>query len=365
MAVPWRGPKPVAIVPVWNRQVDNETPDDFPNQVAARVFYDPRDTDGFDDSLQNYIQAVSYGQAMISGTVYPTVRAPDADVTGAAMDSLPAGHGFTHLLAVIPHAFGDNRRAYAWWDEDPRNGITSFARVALFENPTLTRRQSVGVWAMETLHMVTEFGDLYNVSPSMGSYDVMASAGASSHPCAHTKLAMGWVAASDVVRHRSGTRSYVLHAIGLRHPPPPERVSAVRIPARSGSRSFIVESRLEVDQYERGDGSGEGIPREGVIVYEVASELDVRLRTATALGSGQRYDNSAESFAVSVTAALPGGRRVSVSRTEDAQCQEIRQQIEGVLDQLSLTTDVEERKQLLIGLGLLRQRAQALGCGAA
>ena len=103
------------------------------------------------------------------------------------MDWLPSGHGYTHLLAVLPHAFGAHRDAWAWWDVDPRNGITASATVALFEDPNQTRRQSTGVWAMETLHMVTEFGDLYNGSPSTGAYDVMANAGASSHrarsPC--------------------------------------------------------------------------------------------------------------------------------------------------------------------------------------
>jgi hypothetical protein len=364
MAVPWTGARRIAVVPVWNQLVDARPDDDFGYQVASRVFYDPQGPDGIDDSLQNYIQAVSYGQASIGGSVFPTVRSPGADVTGAAMDSLPSGHGYTHLLAVLPHAFGAHRGAWAWWDIDPRNGITAFARVALFEDPSQTRRQSTGVWAMETLHSVTEFGDLYNVSPSMGAYDVMANAGASSHPCAHTKSAMGWVSSANIARHQSGTRTYELHAIGLRQPPPPGRVTAVRIPARSGTRSFLVEARLEVDQYERRDVSGDGIPGEGVIVYEVASLLDVRLRTGIALGAGQRYDNSAEGFSVSVTGAVPGGRRVSISRAEDAQCEEIREQIDLLLDMIRDERDIEERKRLLMALGQLRQRARALGCGS-
>jgi hypothetical protein len=81
-------------------------------------------------------------------------------------------------------------------------------------------RQPVGTWAM-TLHMVTEFGDLYNVTPNLGRYDVMANNNASSHPSAHTKSAMGWISPSGIVRHGTGTSSYVLHAIGPRQPPPP------------------------------------------------------------------------------------------------------------------------------------------------
>jgi hypothetical protein len=106
--------------------VDTRPDDDFGYQVASRVFYDPQGADGADDSLQNYIPAVSYGQASISGIVFRTVRSADADVTGAAVDWLPSGHGYTHLLAVLPHAFGAHRDAWAWWDVDPRNGITAF-----------------------------------------------------------------------------------------------------------------------------------------------------------------------------------------------------------------------------------------------
>jgi hypothetical protein len=76
-------------------------------------------------------------------------------------------------------------------------------------------------------------------------------------PTTHTKSAMGWTSATDVARHQSGTRTYDLHAIGLRQPPPPGRVTAVRVPV------VPLEARLEVEQYERRDVSGEGI-----IVYE-------------------------------------------------------------------------------------------------
>ena len=362
MAVAWTGVQRIAIVPVWNDLVDAPPDSDFGEQVTSRVFYDPQGMSGDDDSLENYVWTVSYGQASISGAVFRTVRSSGTDVTGAAMDSLPPGHGYTHLLAVLPHGFGPHRGAWAWWDTAPRNGITAFARVALFEDPNQTRRQSTGVWAMETLHMVTEFGDLYNVSPSMGSYDVMASAGSSSHPCAHTKAAMGWIAPADIVRHGSGTRSYLLHAIGLRQPPPPGRVTAVRIPSRSGSRSFLVETRLEVDQYERRDGSGDGVPGEGVIVYEVASQLDVKLRTSVALGAGQRYSNPDEGISVSVAGTVAGGHRVSITRSEDPKCEEIRERIEFLLEELKTTTDIDERKVLLKALGAARQRAQALGC---
>jgi hypothetical protein len=361
MTVPWQGSVRIAIVPVWDDEVDPQPSSNFREQVATRVFYDPQGSDSSDDSLQNYVWTVSYGQAAISGAVFPVARSSGSDVTGAAMDSLPSGHGYTHLLAVLPHGSGPNRSSWAWWDQPARNGISAFARVSLFQNSSLTMRQPTGTWAMETLHMVTEFGDLYKVSPNLDRYDVMANAFASSHPSAHTKSAIGWILPSAIIRHGTGTRSYVLHAIGLRQPPPPGRVSAVRIPARSGTRSFIAEARLAVDTYERSDASGDGIPADGVIVYEITSLLDVRLRAV--LAAGQRYTNDDEGFTVTASSTnLPGGRSVSVARAEDSRCDDLRQQIEALEEALDTETDPDARRALLQALGRARRNAQALGC---
>jgi hypothetical protein len=119
---------------------------------------------------------------------------------------------------------------------------------------------------------------------------------------------------------------------------------------------------LEVDPYERRDASGDGIPAEGVIVYEVASLLDVRLRTSVALAPNQRYNNSDEGLSVSVTSTVPGGRRISVARAEDPQCEALRDLIAQLLEDVATETDPEERRRLLIALGQARQRAMALGC---
>jgi hypothetical protein len=148
--------------------VDTRPDDDFGYQVASRVFYDPQGADGADDSLQNYIQPVSYGQASISGIVFPTVRSADADVTGAAMDRLPSGHGYTHRWPFFRTPSGPIGTPGRGGMSTHATASRAFATVALFEDPNQTRRQSTGVWAMETLHMVTEFGDLYNGSPSTG-----------------------------------------------------------------------------------------------------------------------------------------------------------------------------------------------------
>jgi hypothetical protein len=118
---------------------------------------------------------------------------------------------------------------------------------------------------------------------------------------------------------------------------------------------------LEVDQYERSDALGDGIPAEGVIVYEIASLLDVRLRAV--LAAGQHYSNSDEGFAVTASSTtVLGGRSISVARAEDPRCEDLRQQIEVLEEELDTETDPDIRRALLQALGRARRSAQALGC---
>jgi hypothetical protein len=99
---PWVGARRLAIVPVLNRQIDREPPPDWEYQVRCRAFYDPDPVTGLDHSFQHYLQALSYGKAFIEGQVFPGVWADDAEVNIPAMRSLPAGHGYTAMLAVLP-----------------------------------------------------------------------------------------------------------------------------------------------------------------------------------------------------------------------------------------------------------------------
>lgn len=362
MAVVWNGAKRIAVVPVINSAVDPGFPADFEYAVATRTLFDPQGSLGQDDSLQNYIQAVSYGRASIDAVFFPPVGSNGPDVTGAAMRSLPSGHGLPHLLAVLPHSYGQHRNGFAWWDIAPLNGITAFARVALFSDPQLTLRESTGVWAMETLHMSTEFGDLYNVSPNLGGFDVMASAWNSTHPSVHTKMAMGWITPNQVGTHNVGNTTYRLHAVGLRHPPPLGRVAAIKVPSHTGAGHFVVEARLSVDQYEIVNNSNDGLPSQGVIVYQVLGELNVLLRTPTALQVNQQYTNAGENLVIRVDSSIPGGMQISVSRTAGALCAQIANQIESLNEDLETVEDINERKQIFMELGRLRRQADQLGC---
>lgn len=360
--VPWAGARRVAIVPVLNRQVDSPPPRDWEYQVRSRAFYDPDPQTGLDRSFQNYLQALSYGRASLDGTVFPAVWAEDAEVNIPAMNSLPPGHGFTHLVAVLPHSFGNDRGGYAFWDLAPVNGITAWARVALYDDRNLTVRQPIGVWGMEILHIMTHFGDLYRTNPNLGSYDVMAGAGASSHATAHTKRAMGWLPFGRVLSHAAGTTRADLQAIAMPQPPPPDRVTAVLVPSRTTSNHFLVEARLAIDQYERTDRSGDGIPGEGVIVYEVANTTSVFLRTIPALSVGDRYENPDQGLRVSVTSAIEGGFSITVQTTPSPECPQLREEIALLIEDLAGETDPQLRRQLRVMIAQLRAKARRLGC---
>jgi hypothetical protein len=300
---PWVGARRVAIVPVIDLQVDREPPPDWEYQVHSRVFYDPQPGTGLDQSFQHYLQALSYGRAILEGEVFPLVRAADAEVNIPAMRSLPQGHGYKYLLAVLPHEAGQHRGGHAFAHVPEVNGITGWARVAMFTNPLLRDRQPIGVWGQELLHLLCELFE----HPNLPGYDVMDGRGASNsvHACANTKRLFGWLP-KGIAEHGEGSLDVNLHAIGLAQPPPPHRATAVRIPSRRSSKHFYVEARLRTDPF---DGM---VPVEGVLVYEVSDTVKVNLRTLPALTLGQTFDDPDEGLRVTVNDALADGFAVSI-----------------------------------------------------
>lgn len=360
MLKPWLSGRQIAFVPVSNSQVDGVLPDEFSQEVARRAFFDP-DTTGLDRSLQAYIRAVSSGWAHIDGQVLPAVVSNGTDVTRAAIDSLPANHNYLCVVAVLPHAFGQHRGGFAWWDAAERNGITDFARVSLFTDPSFGIRQGIGVWAMEVLHAVTHFGDLYNVSPHPGPFDVMACS-CGTHPSSHTKAAMGWLHAGAVKSHPVGTNAnYTLHAASLPQPPPPGRVTAVSVKSQESPDHYLIEARFGTDVYERPGAISQGIPSEGVAVYEVGGTLEIYLR-ASGLGVGESFQIAEEGLSVRVTGAVDGGLRVSVTSRASARCAELVKQIEALRDAIEGEDDINVRKQLLSALSRALREFRELNC---
>lgn len=358
----WIGSRRIAFIPVWNRNIDVPPPSDWISQIRARVFYDPDPTTGIDRSLQQYVRAASSGIAYIEGEIFPVVEAENDDTVGAGLASLPASHNYNHAVIILPHSAGQHRGGFAWFDGPATNGISNFARVAMFSDPNLTNRKTLGVWMMEVLHITTSFGDLYFTSPMLGSFDVMAcSCGA--HPSAHTKSQIGWLHSNAIRTHTFGTRrTYSLHAISLAQPAPLWRSSAVRIESRQTTGHFIIEARLRNDVYESNSAISSGIPGEGVIIYEVQGITELYLRTLRPLNVGDVFEDSDEKLKVTVHAAEPGGFSVNVDAGSVSTCQTLANQIDALAQSLEVETDPFRRKQIMSALQRVRNDFRRLHC---
>ena len=99
----------------------------------------------------------------------------------------------------------------------------------MYDILSIKQPQITGVWAMEVLHAMVGWPDLYKAHGTpMGDWDNMTY-DAGTHSCAHLKLRPGWpLAASDIADHPDGSQSYELQSLSIM-PPPPGRTAAVRI----------------------------------------------------------------------------------------------------------------------------------------
>ncbi len=223
---------------------------------------------------------------------------------GAARESIPDDNPYDVVVAVLPSG-GPDRGGFAWMDYPPISGIGDFCRVNLAEG--------LGTWAMEVMHCLTGFGDLYNYEPHPGPFDNMA-CNCGTHPSVHTLVHLQWLAQSAVtLKTDHGQDTYHLHPVGLSQPPPPGHTMAIKIPARSGSTYFLVEARIQSDPYERPSYASNGIPSEGVVVYEVAGQYEVYLRTNPALAVNGTFSPE-PGLDIAVTRQRYGDFRVTVNR---------------------------------------------------
>jgi hypothetical protein len=303
----WTGVKRVAFVPVHRSDAhppDFPVPGDWPAEIMRRVFHDPSSGNSVDRSLRAYLHAASSGRADIDAVVLPMRVVDEQDVPPDRFEGELGGalraQGFDAAALVMlggPGA-GTAQRGGFW------------ARFVMAEG--------VGTWAMELMHCLTGFDDLYPFDGNLGLYDEMASNQAS-HPTAYTKAAVGWLDADRISRHSGLSRTYDLHTVGLVQPPPTGRSAAVRVGEQVPY--LMVEGRERVDQFDQ------VIPSEGVIVYRVQTtdplghtqnqQAPVRLLTVDAAGKpfavapGSSFTTDT-GVRVTVTADLPGGFRVVV-----------------------------------------------------
>ena len=185
--------------------------------------------------------------------------------------------------------------------------------------------EGVGVWAMEFMHSLTGFADLYPFNGNMDAFDEMACA-CGTHPSAYTKSAIGWLDASAIITHTGAVAGYDLYAVGLTQPPPSYRWAGVRIGTQVPY--LMVEARQKVDQFDV------GIHSEGVIVYKVQTSdplgwpenqtAPIILQTTTALTVGQAF-TSDTGITVRVNNVLPGGFSISIEDPTETIVPDVRE----------------------------------------
>ena len=321
MPSPWIGLRKVAVIPtIVTQQLPSDpavppAPPDFRERVVDRAVFDFDVATNRDRSLREYIRVISYGKALLDVQVFDPVTVawqmhgnPRVPNPGLTMDNaIAAAIAVTPDVALIPYKLvvfheGFGGRSWAFYND----GSSGTGYVSLDGN--------LGTWAMEVMHMVTAFGDLYNTNPNPERFDNMACS-CGTHPSTYTKLKLGWLDPSNVpTMTLGGASTFTLHALALPQPPPPGRVTAVRIPSTISQRYFLVEARTRSDLYDQNTPEvSVGIPSEGVVVYEIdESNWPVQLRTPIALSAGQIYSNAIEKFEVKVNGQVPGGFTVSI-----------------------------------------------------
>jgi hypothetical protein len=294
----WIGRKNLAFVPLYrpNAHPPDQIPADWKSQILRRALFDPDPRTGADRSLRAYVHAASSGLADFDAVVMPMEVIDQQDVPPNALEgrlgSQLRDQGFNAAAIVMLGGPGAGSNIGFW------------SRFVMLEG--------VGVWAMEFMHSLTGFGDLYPFNGNMGAFDEMACS-CGTHPSAYTKAAIGWLDASAIAEHTGRVLGRDLHSVGLVQPPPSGRSTAIRI----GSQVpyLMVEARQRVDQFDH------NIPSEGVIVYRVQTSdplghaqnntAPIELLTTTALTPGQAFTSDTP-IKVQVINALPGGFSVRI-----------------------------------------------------
>jgi len=290
----WIGRKRVAFIPLYRTRAipPDQIPPDWSNLILSRVLFDPDpQLSGADGSLRAWVRAASSGRADIDPVILPMQTIDRQDVLPDALESDMGGRlrdqGFDHAaIVMLGDIFAGSNRGF-------------WSRFVMAEH--------TGVWAMEIIHGIAGFRDLYYLpgytDPSdraIDRFDQMSHS-ALSHPTAYTKAALGWLDQSAIVRHSGPQTDYELQWIGLPQNPTSGRAAAVRI--GDTHPYMMVEARKMNDQFETGVRRGfdrsktPGIPGDGVIVYRVQTtdsnggsqnnQLPVYLLTKKALAPGE------------------------------------------------------------------------------
>ncbi len=367
----WLGTKEVAFLLAHAPELP-VPPADWEAQARRKIFYDPVDH----ADLRSYVKTVSFGKARLVGDVYGpfqvTAKRPDGSWhIGGAMEQAVAAataggqlSGVSYFCVIFTDHPGPS---WAFW------GAAGGSCYVDMLDP-------LGVLAMENLHVLTQFADLYGIPDSPGAFDVM-DCSCGTHPSVFTKLNLGWIDAGTVatVPASSGVASLTVHALSqpLSAASTPGRVHAIRLPSAASSGYYLVEARVRTDRYEAATPNvSNGIPSEGVVVYWIdeASWPPVHLKKVLTT-VGATFPDTARGLELTLSAVVPAGFTVTVNRTPPADCKWIRDELAGLETEIrGLQEELQhagpgekaalaaEIKRLQAQRQKLHDRARQLGC---
>jgi hypothetical protein len=155
--VTWIGRKKLALVPLFrpNAHPPDVIPTNWNDEILRRMLFDPDPTTGADRSLRAYIHTVSSGRADLDVVIQQMAVVDQQDVPPnileATLGAQLRAQGFNAAAIVMLGGIGAGTNSGFW------------SRFVMVEG--------VGVWAMEFMHSLTGFADLYSFNGNMGAYE--------------------------------------------------------------------------------------------------------------------------------------------------------------------------------------------------
>jgi hypothetical protein len=371
LMAPWIGSREIAFILAEAPELP-PPPTNWEAAARVKLFHDLATGGDF----RTYIRTVSYGKARLLGDVYGpyTVVAQRLDGSwdiGNAMDQAISSAVATGLVGGVNYfcvVFTDHPGpSWAFWS-------------AAGGRCYVDMLDPLGVIAMENLHVLTQFGDLYGIADGPGGFDVMDCA-CGTHPSSFTKLNFGWLDPSEVVNVPAGTptQSQTLHALSspISAASTPGRAHAIKAPSASAQRYHLIEARLRTDAYESSTpGVSSGLPAEGLVVYWIDETTWPPVHLKKVLSNvGDQYSDASQGLTVTMDGSVPLGLVARVDRGQPAECTWIRNELANIEAEIAgLQEDLQQAppgekpgiaaqiKRLQAQSRTLRERSEQLGC---
>ena len=381
MSYRYIGPKEVAFIVVDAPEYP-PLPQNWESILRSKIFFDQP----IGGDLRSYIRTISYGRARLTGDLYgpyPIKLPRDSNNNisyGSIIDlGIQAAQGQIEDYSYACVVATNNRLTdWAIFNNFPRGYFYKNPDSTITDACTVDLDAPLGVWAMEVLHMLTRFGDLYGIPDSPDGYDVM-DCSCGSHPSAYTKIKFGWLESNSVRNVPSDNPVTTIRIDALANPLSAGGIRAITIEIPESNRYLLVETRLPVDKYESGNPIfSSGLPDQGVIVYLIdeSSWPPVHLLKGGMKTVGESFVDQNSGIKTSIAQKVASGFDVKIERDISQECEHLKEDIEFLRAEIQdLVQEYEKEEDINIKLRLQRQirekrsqlarlrtRAKSLGC---